>query len=663
MHSRTLIAFVITALLVLSAFAEPGVETARINVQGKTFTRCITPSNPGLLQEIPPLPGSAIDQEVLWTVEHPTAIANNVDISGNGVTMLTGWYLNDKKTSKYAVQGTGTPIWDYAQSPNFYIPVSSSDDAGVLASTGDVTPLNVWLSGAGPTPSWQFTYPPGYLGVDVNVSDNGTYIAAVARLDGGTTGKLFLFNSTSATPVWEIDYDAANQVNGVEISEDNNWILVTTYSNFYVFNLPGHSLFYTGSNYSQTMGGMDADAEYVATGDFYGVLHVYQRNASGYTPVWTYTMGGWVTAVDISSNGQKVMAGNFTYSPVNGGKVQAFNIGSSTPLWTYSQYGDYVSSVALCDDGSKGVAGSWGMLDATFGDVFTAFNISDGSVILNLRDDLDEPGTIFDVAISDDGHYAVCGGKSVHARTFGNGGEIYSIELAPPSPSNVTVTMTPIGYPFIIPPGGGAFNFTAAVTNHETAPVTCDAWIMVQAPDTSWYGPLFQIPDLTLPGGQSISRTRQQYIPGRAPAGLYHYEGRVGIYPNQIWNSSNFTFTKQIGAGEGNIEVGIEDWLCSEVLDNSLQISSAPQEFRLSTNYPNPFNPSTTIRYDLPTANFVNLTVYDLSGRTVATLVSGMRVAGSYEVVFDGSALASGVYIYRLNAGNFNASGKMALLK
>ncbi|MCX6639619.1 MAG: T9SS type A sorting domain-containing protein [bacterium] len=76
-----------------------------------------------------------------------------------------------------------------------------------------------------------------------------------------------------------------------------------------------------------------------------------------------------------------------------------------------------------------------------------------------------------------------------------------------------------------------------------------------------------------------------------------------------------------------------------------------------------PFNPATTIRYDLPVASLVRLTVFDISGRKVAQLVNGMREAGRHEVTFDGSGLASGVYLYKLEAGDFTAIQKMVLMK
>lgn len=80
-------------------------------------------------------------------------------------------------------------------------------------------------------------------------------------------------------------------------------------------------------------------------------------------------------------------------------------------------------------------------------------------------------------------------------------------------------------------------------------------------------------------------------------------------------------------------------------------------------NSPNPFNPTTTIRFDLPTRAFVRLTIYDVMGRLVATLADGYRTAGRHEAVFDASGLTSGVYLYRLTAGDFSGGGKMVLVK
>ena len=85
--------------------------------------------------------------------------------------------------------------------------------------------------------------------------------------------------------------------------------------------------------------------------------------------------------------------------------------------------------------------------------------------------------------------------------------------------------------------------------------------------------------------------------------------------------------------------------------------------FYLFQNYPNPFNPTTKMDYSIPRASFVTLKVYDILGREVATLVNEEKPAGNYEVEFNGKGLSSGVYFYRIQAGNFVSTKKLVLLK
>ena len=91
--------------------------------------------------------------------------------------------------------------------------------------------------------------------------------------------------------------------------------------------------------------------------------------------------------------------------------------------------------------------------------------------------------------------------------------------------------------------------------------------------------------------------------------------------------------------------------------------SGIPAEFSLAQNYPNPFNPSTTIRYALPHRAAVDLTVFDVTGRIVATIAHGEQPAGEYLAQWDASRLASGVYFYRLRAGEYLGVRKMLLIR
>lgn len=107
-----------------------------------------------------------------------------------------------------------------------------------------------------------------------------------------------------------------------------------------------------------------------------------------------------------------------------------------------------------------------------------------------------------------------------------------------------------------------------------------------------------------------------------------------------------------------------------EALASSLRATTAVREtapiaagYKLYDNYPNPFNPSTVISYQLPAVSHVSLDVYDVLGRLVKTLVDSRQTPGRHSVVFDGSGLASGVYFYRLTAPGFVQVKKMLLLK
>jgi hypothetical protein len=90
---------------------------------------------------------------------------------------------------------------------------------------------------------------------------------------------------------------------------------------------------------------------------------------------------------------------------------------------------------------------------------------------------------------------------------------------------------------------------------------------------------------------------------------------------------------------------------------------SIPQQYGLDQNYPNPFNPSTVISYSIPGLSFVSLKIYDILGKEISALVNEVQPAGNYQINFAADNLPAGVYFYRINAGNFNQTKKMVLLK
>jgi hypothetical protein len=138
---------------------------------------------------------------------------------------------------------------------------------------------------------------------------------------------------------------------------------------------------------------------------------------------------------------------------------------------------------------------------------------------------------------------------------------------------------------------------------------------------------------------------------------------------DQIWMSStccDWRFKKTVGL------IGYFDgWNHYFILEYHLNqpslkiesISRVSDNFLLFQNYPNPFNPSTKIQYSMPEEGYVTLKVFDMLGREVKTLVSENEKSGNYEVNFDASGIASGIYFYKLQVNNFIESKKMFLMK
>ncbi len=155
---------------------------------------------------------------------------------------------------------------------------------------------------------------------------------------------------------------------------------------------------------------------------------------------------------------------------------------------------------------------------------------------------------------------------------------------------------------------------------------------------------------LSTDGGTSWKEIDQGMIP-------------VNVSSAVIDSSRIFIGVESGGSGFGE-EWGVWYWQLSPVTSVKGHSPNAePSVFRLYQNYPNPFNPTTVISYKLSAISNVTLKVYDILGRVVATLVSEKQNAGNYSVTFDGGRLASGVYFYRLTAGNFVSVKKLVLVK
>jgi hypothetical protein len=166
-----------------------------------------------------------------------------------------------------------------------------------------------------------------------------------------------------------------------------------------------------------------------------------------------------------------------------------------------------------------------------------------------------------------------------------------------------------------------------------------------------------------------------QWVSDSRTTSTYDAQGNLTLLWHFSWHNSSWTPTDFGHASEASVfdgagnhydfSDGYNITLISRLIVAGVasQIVSVPASYSLAQNYPNPFNPSTTIRYHLPNLSHVTLAVFNTLGQQVATLVQAQQEAGYHEVKFDGTALASGVYFYRLHARDFVATKQLLLLK
>jgi hypothetical protein len=201
--------------------------------------------------------------------------------------------------------------------------------------------------------------------------------------------------------------------------------------------------------------------------------------------------------------------------------------------------------------------------------------------------------------------------------------------------------------PVLISPANGSIDQPLALTldwgNVTGSFITYD--VQVSA-DRRFTSTVINAVNLTASAYNIISTAHNQVLANNT---LYYWRARAkGIGGAGAWSSVwNFT--------TGNFSdrpTGLN------ILEGEI-----PKEFKLYDNFPNPFNPVTKIRFDVPEASLTKISVYDLSGKEVDILLNGNIEAGVYEADFDGSNLSSGIYFYRMESGTHLNTKKMVLVK
>jgi probable HAF family extracellular repeat protein len=173
-----------------------------------------------------------------------------------------------------------------------------------------------------------------------------------------------------------------------------------------------------------------------------------------------------------------------------------------------------------------------------------------------------------------------------------------------------------------------------------------------------------------------------KYLVGYAGDGAFRFSntGQLDLYNeiladslatgSDLWGIRSITSDGRFGVGEGyNSSTGRDEAFLLDTGGRLITSIEYPKQiiinntYSLGQNYPNPFNPVTTIRYNIPNAAQVSISIFNILGQKVTTLVDDFKYAGSYEVKFDASRLASGIYLYNIQAGKYFETKKMILLK
>ncbi len=201
--------------------------------------------------------------------------------------------------------------------------------------------------------------------------------------------------------------------------------------------------------------------------------------------------------------------------------------------------------------------------------------------------------------------------------------------------------------------GGAASNGNLAAEPYESMLVEFDSVTVMNV------APVYQQPDFSVQDNSGIEM-------------LVHNDGR-NMYLDSTGINTSFKVGNTIGKLFGiiyyqNSRYKLEPRTNADFVDvvvTAVQRTrpEMPKQYALDQNFPNPFNPSTTIRYAIPAEAKVTLKIYNLIGQEVATLVNTNQMVGTYSVQFDASKLSSGVYFYRLSAGSFVQTKKLLLLK
>lgn len=546
--------------------------------------------------------------QILWS--KPIDDTNAVDVGADGTV-----YAGSENTI-YAYRPDGTLKWSFTESPGvqgLFVGPTVGPDGSIYAAT-DVGGLGAFAL----TPEGALQW---------NVTDYGDRTIEHGPVQFGPNN---VYIAEDIVPLRDGCTELSTGLTSVSLSGEFEWCVPISGTSRTVATADGKALVWQADLQGKTLFAYDATGQLVWS-------HTFAFSPQGIGDVTAspdhniYLWHGPRTAASLTEGGEvrwerEQDIGSFALRPVLGPNEQVLVAG--TPY------------------GSDGEGGN--------GEIF-AMDAADGRLLWKTSVTGLDAGVNAPAAFSADGSVAYV---PVETESFGVPNELWAVyvqDVGPPE--EIALSLDPVAPPIVIPAGGGSFQADLSITNTGSDTARVQIWLTIGSPDGRDIerGPY----SADLPAGREIAKRLTQSLPAEAPAGEYTYTGYVGTYPEPVEVSDGFTFEKAADAARSTARATAGRTLSGfDVTEAEL-----PSAFALHGAYPNPFNPTTTIGYDLPESAHVRLAVYDVLGRRVALLVDGREEAGAKRVVFDAAALPSGMYLYRLETGGRVETRQMLLVK
>jgi len=228
----------------------------------------------------------------------------------------------------------------------------------------------------------------------------------------------------------------------------------------------------------------------------------------------------------------------------------------------------------------------------------------------------------------------------------------------------IDLTVTPVLA--IVPADGGYIDFDVTLQSYNQVPWNITTWRSALGPDNVMYGPFYVREFILPPNFTPVLDTRRQMVPANAPAGDYVFFQHMGDFVGNSYVFDFFIATK-LGPSPDGEPLTTEDWdkeANGELTSEDVAETMIPTEFAVSQAYPNPFNPTTSLAVSLPQTAELNVAIYNIAGREVATVSNDTYQAGQHTLTIDGTAMSSGVYfVHVLASGHRSEVRKIVLMK